>query len=197
MIITKRYAIICIILALLGALVLAFGQHIGFNDVIKAGISGFVFALISSLLVFGYEDAKDMGEQKDKRIQALQAIRAELDLNLQYLGKQLADADLSKTQFAPDKLMKTSFSGISSAGFLSFLTPVQQQFILLIYHKLDRVQMFSDYGVILHASQPEVLHLSRIIILIENDLRESIPPCIQKIDDWLLVLQNDKKGKRG
>ena len=197
MFITRHYACLCIILVVVAALVLALGQYVGFSDVVRAGISGFIFALIASLMVFGYEDAKDERERKENIKLALEAIRGELELNLQNLGLPLANTDVKEVRLAPDRLIKVSYSGISNAGFLSLLTPQQQQIISSIYHKFSRVEMFSDYGVLFAASQSiESPYIFQQIPILENELRKEIPECIVKINDWLKEPAKDKKTRK-
>ena len=80
----RGHSVIAILLALIAALVLAFGHRVGFSDVIKSGISGFVFALIPVLLYMGYDRAKSKQEQRERRRAAFKGIYLELIEFLEY-----------------------------------------------------------------------------------------------------------------
>ncbi|MFC1955825.1 hypothetical protein ACFLWZ_04775 [Chloroflexota bacterium] len=65
--IDKRYTSIAIIVALIGALFLAFGDKIGLVDLARGTISGFVLAIAADLLPMGYDVAKNKRAEEDKR----------------------------------------------------------------------------------------------------------------------------------
>ena len=112
-----QYIIFIIVLVALSAFVLAFGQTIGFSDVVKSGISSTIIALSIVYLTFAYEEGKTEEEKREHAKQALKAISSEMHFNLKEIGE--ATEDTNNPQFAPDKMIKISLNGIASAGFFS------------------------------------------------------------------------------
>ena len=64
--INRRYAIIAIIICVIGALILAFGQRVGLIELARGSISGFVFALATVLFRMEY-DVEEREREKKKR----------------------------------------------------------------------------------------------------------------------------------
>ena len=187
-----QYIIFIIVLVALSAFILAFGQSIGFSDVVKSGISSTIIALAIVYLTFAYEEGKTEKEKRENAKQALKAISSEMHFNLKEMGE--ATEDTNNPQFAPDKMIKVSLNGIASAGFFSLLNVEQQQFIFGAYRKLNRIEMWSDYGMLLLVSeQPKSMEIlgfvSKQSAILRNELRVDIKTLLPKLDGWIKDLE--------
>jgi hypothetical protein len=85
-------------------------------------------------------------------------------------------------------------SGIASAGFFSLLNVEQQQLIFGVYRKLNRTEMWSDYGMLLLVSgQPKSMEIlgfvSKQSAILRNELREDIKTLLPKLDGWIKGLE--------
>jgi hypothetical protein len=69
MMVKGAYAAIAIILSILGALTLAYGNRVGLADVVRGGIAGFIFALAPVVVRIGYDVARsEKGEEEKRRV---------------------------------------------------------------------------------------------------------------------------------
>ncbi|MGA2368976.1 MAG: hypothetical protein ABSF74_10475 [Dehalococcoidia bacterium] len=114
MIISRRYIVYLCILTVIAVLVLAFGQNVGFNDVVKAGISGFVFALIATVLTFGYEDAKIIKEREEKRHDIFKGMYIEVSEFSEYLKNIDVEETLNLIPQLPHYAWDTAYT----SGFI-------------------------------------------------------------------------------
>lgn len=191
--IKKPHAVFIIVLVVIGILILRFGQFAGLNDVVIAGLSAFTFAMAASYLTFAYEEGKTEKERQENAKQALKAISSELRFNLEQMGE--GTEHTNNAQFAPDKLTKISLNGVANAGFLTLLSIEQQQLIFGAYRRLNRIEMWSDYGIVLLASGQakslEILgYISQQGAILRNELRQDIKSLLPKLDGWINELEN-------
>ena len=114
--IKKQYAIIAIIVATLGALTLVFGQRLGFSDVVRGAISGFIFALIAVVLHIGYDIVKSEREKEQRRRDTFIGIYLELFEFHEYLKDLFQDEKLQELDYIPP-LTRTAWNTACISGY--------------------------------------------------------------------------------
>ena len=112
-----RYVFIAIILAVLGALTLSYGQCIGFNDLVKGGITGFIFALIPVVVHIWYDLAKKEKEIEEERKSIFLGIYLELYESLEYLGDLFQSEKSKELTFIPP-LSTTAWETACLRGYI-------------------------------------------------------------------------------